>query len=186
MMTGAVEAEIPFNDGFVKDVFAKQCEPFQRPYEFLWTGRRARVGQRTETQVNTDGGWCRLSGIVTEVTALPTVEEWTPPLCDCGRAECAAANFAEFCDCQKQQYREYKLNELGALQGQKIVSFSYLNFDFYGNEHLPFKSGRIYKVAYDVDEAKDCVWCVTKIEDVTDSVTDLPQPFKEWKERHSY
>ena len=68
---------VEIRDGFIKDEFAKQCEPYQRPYEFLYTGRLPEVGQRTETQITSlNGNWCRLSGIVTEVGELPTFDMW--------------------------------------------------------------------------------------------------------------
>jgi hypothetical protein len=69
--------EISFSSGFIKDEMAKMMDSAQPLETFLWTGRQASVGQRAETQINCIGGaWCRLSGIVTEVGALPTVCEW--------------------------------------------------------------------------------------------------------------
>lgn len=68
---------VEFEDAFIRDEMAKDKEPFQRPYEFLFTGRKPKVGQRTETQLNVAGGqWCVLSGIVTEVGELPTFDMW--------------------------------------------------------------------------------------------------------------
>ena len=179
-MTEATGAKnIQFCDGFVKDHFAKDCEPFQRPYQFLWTGRQARVGQRTETQVNAGGQWCRLSGVITEVGPLPTMEEYKPSECDgsCGDPDCWD-RFSEMCDCDKQAYREKQLQELGALNGQTMTSFAYLNFDFYhiledSPGALPFEVGRVYKVTHVVDDNKPCAWCVTKIENVTDSIIHI-------------
>ena len=69
---------IEFEAAYVRDGMAKQKEPYQRPYEFLYTGRAPAVGQRTETQLTarTNGSWCLLSGIVTEVGELPTFDMW--------------------------------------------------------------------------------------------------------------
>ena len=64
----------------MKDEWARLVEPVQRGVEgraFLWTGRKAEVGQRTETQITAaNGGWCRLSGVVTDVGEMPTLDEW--------------------------------------------------------------------------------------------------------------
>jgi hypothetical protein len=68
---------IEFEEAFIRDEIAKQKEPYQRPYDFLYTGRAPAVGQRTETHLSsTNGGWCLLSGIVTEVGELPTFDMW--------------------------------------------------------------------------------------------------------------
>ena len=128
-----------------------------------------------------NGQWCRLSGIVTEVGQLPTLEEWAPPDCDghCGNPNCV--KISEMCPCQRQQIMTRTLSEFGTIHGQTLISYACLNFDFYHKEgFLPFKRGRIYKVTYEADEGKGCFWCVKKIEDVTDSDTDLPVAFNNW------
>ena len=62
---------IEISDGFINDEFAKKCEPVQGR-EFLYTSRQPKVGQRTETQIQVAGiHFCRLSGLVTEIGALP-------------------------------------------------------------------------------------------------------------------
>lgn len=68
---------IQFEAAYIRDDMAHNKEPFQRPYDFLYTGRVPAVGQRTETQLKTaNGDWCILSGIVTEVGELPTFDMW--------------------------------------------------------------------------------------------------------------
>ena len=71
---------ISFNSGFLKDEWSQLVEPIQRGLNgrsFLWTGRKPEVGMRTETQVTTSNGeWCRLSGVVTEVGDMPSLDEW--------------------------------------------------------------------------------------------------------------
>jgi len=76
--------DIPFSNGFVKDGFAKSCQTVQRFRDFLYTGKRAAVGQRLEIQTSpvddTDEsrypGFCRLSGILTELGPPPSFEQW--------------------------------------------------------------------------------------------------------------
>ena len=78
--------------GFIRDEMAKQKQPFQAPYQFLWTGKVAEIGQRSETQLvsTSSGRWCILSGIVTRVGELPTFDQWVttssmaPPPHACG------------------------------------------------------------------------------------------------------
>jgi len=66
-----------YRDGFIRDDSSKSREPCQYPYKFLYTGRAPAVGQRTETQLQTNSGrWCLLSGVVTEVGELPTFDQW--------------------------------------------------------------------------------------------------------------
>ena len=77
---------------------------------------------------------------------------------------------------------ERNLEVLGALQNQEVTVYAYLNFDYFGRQdQLPFSDGRIYKVVHKADDNKNCVWCVTSIEDVTDlPPSDLPQAFRDW------
>lgn len=185
-MTGATATAaattIQFDDGFVKDDFAKMCEPFQKPHEFLWTGRPARVGQRTETQVDIGNHWCRLSGVVTEVGPIPAFEEWNPPDCgdSCGNPHCV--KYSEMSVRQREEAYKRRLRGDGAAHGQRMVAFARLNFDFFGRPGLPFEGDRVYRVTHVVDDAKYYIWCVDKIEDVTNSETDLPKSFKDWDE----
>lgn len=69
--------DIPFSNGFVKDSFAKSCQPIQGR-DFLYTGKPAAVGQRLEIQASPVGllNFCRLSGILTELGPLPSYEQW--------------------------------------------------------------------------------------------------------------
>lgn len=61
--------------GFVKDDFAKLCEPVQRA-PFLYTGVVPKIEQRLQIQFDfPDGSWCRLSGEVIWVGELPTISE---------------------------------------------------------------------------------------------------------------
>lgn len=75
------------------------------------------------------------------------------------------------------------LEETGTLQNQTLISYSYLNFDYFHRQDvLPFKMGRVYKVHYKVDDSKTCFWCMTSIEDVSDMpASDLPKAFRGWE-----
>ena len=70
-----------YKDGCIRDDLAQECEPYQQPYKFLFTGIQPQIGQRTETQIvsSSNGSWCILSGIVTNVGELPTFEELENP-----------------------------------------------------------------------------------------------------------
>ncbi|KAL3939069.1 MAG: hypothetical protein SGARI_001504, partial [Bacillariaceae sp.] len=193
-------AEIRIQDGFVKDDFAQQCEPFQRPYKFLWTGRVPEVGQRTETQITTaEGAWLRLSGIVTEIGEEPTFDQWVTTsslapqtVCECSIDPYANARpetkitFPPGRQCPAPDCIMCKLRPglFGALQGQKITSFAYLNGDFAhraGGTAFD-KDGGIYKIVYKLDDSKEYIWIVEAIYDCTDCPTaELPQPFKDWE-----
>lgn len=203
---------ISFQDGFINDDFAKLCEPFQPPFKFLWTGRKPRIGQRTETQVTVNGIWCRLSGIVTNVGDLPSFPEWVnnsmlpPQIC----LKCNPSIDPEEvlqpdvqvllepgCECFKCELmgsdskltlavlKDRCLEKMGTVQNQTLTSYAYLNFDFFSKQdELPFKKGRIYKVQYKVDDRRMCFWCVTSIEDVTGTMktSELPQVFCDWEQ----
>lgn len=185
--TTATTTEIPFKDGYLKDEYAQRAEPIQRPTEgrpFLWTGRKAEVGQRTETQVITSNGkaWCRLSGVVTHVGDMPTLDEWR------------MGNSSQLPEGIKSQtlpveeqlvLRDEYIERYGTLHGQSITSYSVLNFDFYDRQDmLPFKSARVYRITYKADENMSFFWIVSKIEDVTDDIVSeeelLPEVFKKW------
>lgn len=77
-------------EGFVKDDFARRCQPVQqRP--FLMTGVPPAVGQRLEIQMTrqSDGMWFRMSGLVTLVDDAPSPPEGvvSPQFpCGCGGA----------------------------------------------------------------------------------------------------
>jgi hypothetical protein len=47
---------IEFEAAYIRDDMAKRKEPYQRPYDFLYTGRAPAVGQRTETQLSPPAG----------------------------------------------------------------------------------------------------------------------------------
>ena len=170
---------IPFKDGFIKDEWAKLCEPVQQT-QFLWTGRKAEVGQRTETQISTaEGNWCRLSGVVTHVGDMPTLDEW--------KRGPNGATFETVPLEIQSNIRNQFINDFGTLHGQIVISYAYLNFDFnHRQEELPVKKARVYRVTHVADETKVCYWIVTKIEDVTDGIVNgevmVPEDFKKWSD----
>lgn len=179
---------IQFKDGFIKDDWAKLCEPVQRT-PFLWTGRKAEVGQRTETQIAaTNGSWCRLSGVVTHVGEMPTLEEWRSG----NSCQLPPGVKSETLSLDDQlSLRNEFINHFGTLHGQIVTSYSYLNFDFYHRQEvLPVKKGRVYKATHRADENMGCFWVVTQVEDVTDDIVSgevvVPQVFKKWSEFHEY
>lgn len=182
--------EIPFKDGYLKDEYAQRVEPIQRPIEgreFLWTGRKAEVGQRTETQVITANGnnnaWCRLSGVVTHVGDMPTLDEWRT-----GNMNLPEGIKSQTLPVEKQlALRNEYIERYGTLHGQTITSYSFLNFDFYDRQDmLPFKSARVYRITYRADENMSFFWIVSKIEDVTDDIVSeeelLPEVFRKWSD----
>ena len=76
---------------------------------------------------------------------------------------------------------------LKCTQGQIVISYAYLNFDFnHRQEELPVKKARVYRVTHVADETKICYWIVTKIEDVTDGIVNgevmVPEVFKTWSD----
>mmetsp|Transcript_26838 Transcript_26838/g.45740 ORF Transcript_26838/g.45740 Transcript_26838/m.45740 type:complete len:185 (-) Transcript_26838:528-1082(-) len=170
----ATSFNIAFQEGYIKDEWAKLVEPVYRSVEgraFLYTGVKPAVGQRTETQIiiqpssstsfENGASWCRLSGIVTDVGPLPSTATG------------------------EDNTKENKENASGTYyHGQTVTSYAFLNFDFYDRqEHLPFKRSRVYKVRHVADERKSFVWCVESIEDVTEmSQEKMPEAFRKWSE----
>lgn len=181
----AMTTNISFKDGYIKDEWAQLVEPVYRGVEgraFLWTGRKAEVGQRTETQVTTTdyGGWCRLSGVVTDVGSMPTLDEWR----DGDSCQLPPEVKSKSLSIDRQlSLRDDFIEHAGTLHGQTVTSYAFLNFDFYDRqEDLPFKRARVYKVTHAADENMSFVWCVTKIEDVTHLPYDeLPEVFRKWQ-----
>ena len=80
---------------YIKDNFAKLCEPVQR-MPFLWTGRIPLIGMRRETAVIVDGKWARFSGFITNIDPPPTKEETgklsVPFSCGCRDRSCKFRN----------------------------------------------------------------------------------------------
>ncbi|KAL9182028.1 hypothetical protein ACHAXT_012371 [Thalassiosira profunda] len=181
----ATPATIAFSNGYLKDEWAQLVEPVQKQADggrsFLWTGRQAEVGQRTETQVIAGGGWCRLSGVVTEVGAMPSLGEWREG--DSCQLPPGVKDNSLSIDRQLALRDEF-IEHFGTLHGQVVVSYSLLNFDFYDRQdQLPFKRARIYRVEHVADENMTFFWCVRNIEDVTDAVPEeLPEVFRKWQE----
>jgi len=179
---------ISFKNGYLKDEWAQLVEPVQRSIEgraFLWTGRKAEVGHRTETQITTaDGGWCRLSGVITSVGDMPTLDEWrdgdSSQLPPGVKSKSLPVN-------EQSSLRDDFLERFGTLHGQTVTSYSFLNPDFYDRqEGLPFKRARVYKVTHTADENMSFFWCVTKVEDVTDlAQEELPEVFRKWQDGSS-
>lgn len=160
---------IDFEQAFIRDDIAERREPFQKPDKFLFTGRQPEKGHRTETQVHLENGnWCMLSGVVTEVGELPSMDEWTSKTCYDEKCN-NCTPFEELCPCHKEAFRNRILTELGTLNSQVLVSLAILHFDnYYRQENLPFKEDRVYKVTYVANEGRQFTWEVTKIEDVTE------------------
>lgn len=181
----AMQTTIPFKEGYVKDEWSQLVEPVQRGVEgraFLWTGRKAEVGQRTESQITTaDGSWCRLSGVITDVSSLPTLEEWK----NGNSSQLPPEVKSNSLSIDRQLLlRDDFIEHFGTLHGQTATSYSFLNLDFYDRqEDLPFKRARVYKVTHTADENMSFFWCVTKIEDVTDlPFEQLPEVFRKWQD----
>jgi len=177
--TAKANAKVDFQEGYIKDEWSQLVEPAYRGIEgraFLWTGRPPEVGQRTETQVTTTTGWCRLSGVVTDVGPLPTLDEWRSSSISCQQTPIE----------HQESLRDDALSRFGTLHGQQVTSYAFLNFDFYDRqEELPFKRGRVYKVTHVADETKSFFWCVSSIEDVTDDLPcreEYPEAFRKWSD----
>mmetsp|Transcript_24633 Transcript_24633/g.52515 ORF Transcript_24633/g.52515 Transcript_24633/m.52515 type:complete len:198 (-) Transcript_24633:240-833(-) len=177
--------DIPFQNGYIKDEWSQLVEPAFRSVEgraFLWTGRAPEVGQRTETQITaSDGaaGWCRLSGVVTEVGPLPTLDEWR----DGNSCQLPPEVRDDSSPVERQlELREDFAERFGTLHGQTVTSYAFLNLDFYDRqEGLPFKRARVYKVTHRADENMSFFWCVAKIEDVLKG-EEPPEAFRKWQE----
>lgn len=176
---------ISIKDGFIKDEWSQLVEPAYRAAEgraFLWTGRRPAVGQRTETQVIVaDDGWCRLSGVVTDVGDLPSLDAWRDGD-SCRLPSDVRANALPLD--RQLALRDDFVERLGTLHGQTVTSHALLNPDFYDRQDgLPFRRARVYRVTHAADENRSFLWCVTGIEDVTDLPRDeLPEAFRKWQE----
>lgn len=189
-MTMSAAAAIPFQEGYIKDEWSQLVEPAYRAVEgraFLWTGRRPEVGQRTETQVTTSSsdarraGWCRLSGVVTDVGPLPTLDEWRGG----GSRQLPPEVRTSSLPVEDQlSLRESSIERFGTLHGQTVTSHAFLDCDFYDRQGgLPFKRGRVYRVTHVADEDRSFVWCATRIEDVTDGASgEMPEAFRKWQD----
>jgi len=72
---------------------------------------------------------------------------------------------------------------LGALSGQAVTVYAYLNFDFFHKQgELPFQRGEIYRIILKVDDRMS-VWCAISIEDVSNlPASEFPQVFRDWME----
>ena len=135
---------------FNKDCFAFECEPVQNR-EFLYTGKVPAVGMRTETQCEVSGvGWCRFSGIITEIADPPTKKELKrinkPFDCPCNEPDCLL--------------KDGIAAAYGADHGQRIIGYGILNFDFYDKMKDKVDEDQVYKIEYQMDSNKDYVWCV--------------------------
>ena len=159
------DAEVPswLGQGFIKDGWAAQCEPLQRPFRFLWIKRKPFVGMRTETNINlkNSDSWCHFSGIITSVGPEPTDEELKASTSELQKPENNIAyirlyfnlvGLERLSDTEtkelfsqaretttdpEQLHRDKKaflLENLGALHGQQIQSYAVLNFDFAGGQ----------------------------------------------------
>lgn len=201
---------IPIKTGFVKDQFAQSCQRIQYFRDFLFTGRRAAVGQRLEIQVDPVSsssasrhgpGFCRVSGILTELGPMPSFEEWIttttvfgdsfhkegeppatrdmpiipPPCPPCPDPDCIQ------CQCLRGEPRVSLgtffarcLEYLGTLHGQTAKGLCYLNSDFWDyEESLPVHAGRLYEVELKVDDGKVFVWHLESVRDVTAEYTNF-------------
>ncbi len=170
---------ITFNSGFGKDGSSKQCEPIQRPeHGFLWTGREPKVGQRIEVQVNFDNGvWCRVSGVVTHLGEVPSLEVWKN----------TTRFYSNVPDAHKGEIYVKSKEHYGSVHGHEITVYGYLNFDFFDRqEWLPLKEKKVYKLGMKFDDMMESMWNLDSIEDVTSAASDFasseyPQPFKDWE-----
>jgi hypothetical protein len=176
--TTEVRDEILFVEGFLKDGFAKLCEPVQGR-SFLYTGKRPTVGQSTETQLTFGNGeWCRLSGVVTAVGRMPTLKKWKSNTSyqACVKGQCTCPQVSP----------EQVMFELFAhdacLAGQTLESYAVLNFDFYHKEGiLPIKCDRVYLIKYKVFDGHRYPWVVEQVTEV-ENLNDAPEAFHKWKQ----
>jgi len=192
---------LPFENAFIDDESARDFEEHERPYEFLITGRAPVVGQRMQSYLevpNTNGAWCRFSGIVTDVDEEPTMVEWvstsfwTEPFqsnngnysldrafrfendcTECGTEPscwgCMITGGKKSTILTLPVLKDRCKATMGALHNQKITMYAYLKF--YGDPvaTLPYTVGRIYKICFKLDDSKVIPWCVISLHDVTDS-----------------
>lgn len=186
---------IDFDNGFIFNHWAKNGEENVPHKSFLCKGRKAKVGQITETFVRVNDQPCRLTGVVTKVGPLPSLEEWQMGTSDVCCAHCLDKLYEH-----KEKHRKKVLKEFGTLNGQTFESYSYLNVKIAipGEAHphpapSSMKQQRIYKVTYVANEDKKMsVWQVTNIQDVTKlycgndgGSLPLPQEFEAFREHWS-
>jgi len=188
---------ISFNDGFAKDCFAKMCEPHQPPHQFLWTGRKPKVGQRVEVQVNFED-WCRVSGVVTHLDDQPTIGEWKRTTKMYNGAGVTrdfmnvdpADGIVDRTDGIGAYYANSK-EHYGSVHGHEITVYGYLNFDMhYKQSNLPLKDSKVYKLKMKFNDGMNSMWILESIEDVTSISNpkevlkndEYPEVFRNWKE----
>ena len=149
---------------FVKDDFAKKCEPVQK-HAFLYTGKEPKVGQRVQIQLDLPNGrWGRLSGEVTSVAPPPSDEEMLTGYWgehskeECNHPECFLADKA---DREPTRLRAKMVAEFGAVHGQRVVCRVALNFDFHHHTELvAFCEGadKQWNIELQCDDNLQCVW----------------------------
>ncbi len=148
------------------------------------------VVSAAETQLSFDNGsWCRMSGVVTEVGVIPNPKLWlkTTMYLGCIEKGCLQECHPEvFVSVNKERpsLQAMMMDVLvreGCLNGQRVISYAILNFDFFGDREyfLPVRKNRVYRIEYEVQDMMYHVWVVKKVVDVTNEVH--PQTFREWK-----
>lgn len=134
------------NSGFIKDDFARLCEPVQK-VNFLYTGKKPVVGQRTETQFTYHNLWFRMSGVVTYIYPEPSQTE----LEELEDKSLFAAN----------NEKEEIIKAYGAVHGQRIRGTAKLNFDFKDNEFFTHENE--VEIEYIMNDNKSYMWCVNSL-----------------------
>lgn len=164
-------------------------------FETLTIIRRCRLQwidyTSAETQLSFhNGSWCRMSGVVTEVGFLPTVKVWQKTTKYLGCLDkgcvkdCYPTIFSKYDKCEPSL--ELMMNDLfvhdGCLNGQRIVSYAILNYNFHGDREyfLPVRKDRVYRIEFEAQDMMYHFWVVKKVMDVTNE--PHPQVFSDWKQ----
>jgi len=201
------------NDDFSRQCEPVQGRPFLYTGRAPRVGQRTEVAVRTGENYSRLSGIVTAVGVVPTFDQWVTTSSLAPPpvCCDCepGTTDPYAVlrpetvmGFKEGCpdpnclSCQIRQGRKEMtlggLHEgcrelLGAVYGQEVTVYAYLNFDFFHKQReLPFQRGDIYRLIVKVDDSRMNVWCVTSIENVSDlPASEFPQVFRDWTEGQS-
>lgn len=144
-MTDTTNTTEIFAKAWVKDEFARLCEPIQK-CDFLYTGKTPAIHQKLEIQVMYEGTWFRMSGEITEICDPPADEE-------INKKEPSSLFYP-------RASRELLTSHYGGVHGQRIKGHVALNFDFYAKE-LPVKRDEVWEVDIEMNDNVDNMWIVT-------------------------
>ena len=107
--------------------------------------------------------------------------------CNCDDPNCTTAKIAGgtpgFHPIALGTLRERVQDLYGTLHGQQVTGFAFLDADFFHvQEHMPIKSGRIYRLVLEANDSMKYAWTVHSIEDASGWPAErMPKIFREWE-----